>query len=132
MKGTYLLVMELHKDISIMIGKQRILHFKKGYYAYVGSALNGLEQRILRHLRTNKKIYWHIDYLLPFIQIIEIFYKENTRREECSIARFFKRNFTYIPGFGSSDCSCTSHLFYESSKEFSQLANDLQMKTYPL
>jgi Uri superfamily endonuclease len=46
MKGTYLLVMELHEDTSIMVGKHRIIHFKKGYYVYVGSALNGLEQRI--------------------------------------------------------------------------------------
>ena len=132
MKGTYLLVMELHEDTSIMVGKHRIIHFKKGYYVYVGSALNGLEQRIQRHLRTNKKNHWHIDYLLHFTEIVEILYKENTLREECSIARLLKRNFTNIPGFGCSDCSCKSHLFYGSLKELSQLANDVQMKTYLL
>ena len=130
MKGTYLLVMALHKDASVMVGKHGIIHFKKGYYVYVGSALNGLEQRIQRHLRTNKKIHWHIDYLLPFTEIVEILYKENTRREECAIVRMFKRNFTNIPGFGCSDCSCKSHLFHGSFKELSQTANDLQMKKY--
>jgi Uri superfamily endonuclease len=97
MKGTYLLFMKLHKDTSILVGKHGILHFKKGCYVYVGSALNGLEQRIQRHLSTNKKIHWHIDYLLPFTEIVEILYKENTRRGECAIARMFKKNFTNIP-----------------------------------
>ena len=132
MKGAYLLVMELHKDTSILVGKHGILHFKKGCYVYVGSALNGLEQRIQRHLRTNKKRHWHIDYLLPFTEIVEILYKENTRREECAIARMFKRNFTNILGFGCSDCSCRSHLFHGSFKELSEIANNLQMKTYLL
>ncbi len=132
MKGTYLLFMELHKDTVISVGKLGILHFKKGWYIYVGSALNGLEQRIQRHLRTNKKIYWHIDYLLPFTKIVEILYKENTRREECAITRMFKRNFTYILGFGCSDCSCKSHLFYGSFKKLSEIANNLRMKTYLL
>ncbi len=61
MKGVYLLVMELPKNTSVMVGKHRLVHFQKGYYVYVGSALNGLEQRIERHLRKQKKIHWHID-----------------------------------------------------------------------
>jgi Uri superfamily endonuclease len=132
MKGTYLLVMELRDDTSIMVGKQGVVHFQKGYYAYVGSALNGLDQRIQRHLRTKKKIHWHIDYLLPFTEIVDIFYKENTRKEECRIAREFERNFTNIPGFGCSDCTCKSHLFYGISKEISKVILNLQMKSYPM
>jgi Uri superfamily endonuclease len=130
MKGTYLLVMELGKDTSIMVGKHGFVHFQKGCYAYVGSALNGLDQRIRRHLRTKKKTHWHIDYLLPFTEVIGIFYIECARREECRVSRVFERNFTVIPGFGCSDCSCESHLFYGSSHEISQKALDLQMKTY--
>ncbi|HWR26982.1 MAG TPA: GIY-YIG nuclease family protein, partial [Candidatus Thermoplasmatota archaeon] len=72
--------------------------------------MNGLDQRIQRHLRTNKKTHWHIDYLLPSTEIVDIFYKENTRKEECRIAREFERNFTNISGFGCSDCTCKSHL----------------------
>ena len=130
MKGTYLLIMTLPKDTSIIVGKHGILHFKKGCYAYVGSALNGLEQRIQRHLRTDKKTHWHIDYLLPFTEIVEIFYKENNRKEECSIAQDLERNFTSIPGFGCSDCSCKSHLFFGSSEEITQVATHLEMKLY--
>ena len=130
MNGTYLLIITLPKDTTVMVGKQGLLHFKKGYYAYVGSALNGLDQRIQRHLKADKKIHWHIDYLLAFTEIVEIFYKENNRREECSIAQVLERNFTSIPGFGCSDCSCKSHLFFGSSEEITQVVTHLEMKLY--
>lgn len=132
MKGTYLLVMELYKDTSLMIGKHGVIHFQRGCYAYVGSALNGLDQRIQRHLRSNKKTHWHIDYLLPFTKIVDVFYKENTRREECEIAKGFEKNFTYIPGFGCSDCVCTSHLFNGSYHNILRVIDSLNMKLYPL
>jgi Uri superfamily endonuclease len=132
MKGTYLLIMTLLKDTSVMVGKHGIIHFKKGCYAYVGSALNGLEQRIQRHLRTDKKTHWHIDYLLPFTEIVDIFYKENNRRDECRIAQGFKKNFARISGFGCSDCTCQSHLFYGCFEEITQVAINLQMKSYLL
>jgi len=131
MKGSYLLIITLPKDTSIMVGKRRMLQFKKGCYAYVGSALNGLEQRIQRHLRTDKKTHWHIDYLLPLTEIVEIFYKENNRREECSIAQNLERNFTSIPGFGCSDCSCKSHLFYGSFDDIMQAVTSFHMELYP-
>jgi Uri superfamily endonuclease len=130
MKGAYLLIITLPKDASVMVGKQGLLHFKKGCYAYVGSALNGLEQRIQRHLRTDKKTYWHIDYLLPFTEIVEILYKENNRREECRIAQFLERNFGSIPSFGCSDCSCTSHLFFGSFDNIIQAVTSLHMELY--
>lgn len=130
MKGVYLLVMELPKNTSVMVGKHGFVYFQQGYYVYVGSALNGLEQRIERHLRKQKKIHWHIDYLLPSTEIVDIFYKESNRRDECRIARVFERTFPGILGFGCSDCACSSHLFYGSSKEISKVVVDLQMKSY--
>jgi len=132
MKGVYLLLIELPKPTTLTIGKLGAIYFEKGCYAYVGSALNGLDQRIQRHLRTDKKTHWHIDYILPFTEVVEIFYKENNRREECSIAQNLERNFTSIPGFGCSDCSCKSHLFHGSSEEIIQLAINLQMTSYRL
>jgi Uri superfamily endonuclease len=132
MKGTYLLIMALPKDSSVMVGKHGIIHFQKGCYAYVGSALNGLDQRIQRHLRTDKKTHWHIDYLLPFTEIVDILYKENNRREECQIAQSLERNFASIPGFGCSDCSCNSHLFFGSFDKIIQTISSLHMKMYLL
>jgi len=131
MKGAYLLIITLPKDASVMVGKHGIFHFKKGCYAYVGSALNGLEQRIQRHLRTDKKTHWHIDYLLPFTEIVEILYKENNRREECRIAQSLEKNFAGISGFGCSDCSCKSHLFFGSFDAIMQAVISLHMELYP-
>jgi len=42
MKGSYILLIKLDEDKDIQIGKLGNISFKKGYYAYVGSALNGL------------------------------------------------------------------------------------------
>lgn len=112
MKGSYILVIELKKDKTIQIGTLGKIHFKKGFYAYVGSALNGLEQRINRHLRKIKKKHWHIDYFLDFAEVVDVFYKENETREECKIAKMLGNQLVSIPGFGSSDCRCKSHLFY--------------------
>jgi Uri superfamily endonuclease len=130
MKGAYLLVMTLPKDTSIMVGKQGVVHFQKGCYVYVGSALNGLDQRIRRHLRSQKKTHWHIDYLLPFVEIVEIFYKENIRKEECRIAQVLNKNFKNISGFGCSDCTCTSHLFKGPFHDLLRIINTLNMESY--
>lgn len=130
MKGTYLLVMKLPKDAKVRIGKRGRRGFKNGYYVYIGSALNGLEKRIQRHLRSEKKTHWHIDYLRPYTEVSDIFYKENTIKEECRIAQVFEEQFDSIPGFGCSDCSCKSHLFYGVSQEIGRLAGALEMKPF--
>ena len=77
MKGCYILLIKLEKDKIIKIGKFVNRLFKKGFYVYIGSALNGLENRINRHLRNNKKIHWHIDYLFQCAEIIDVYYNEN-------------------------------------------------------
>lgn len=112
MKGSYVLVIKNKKDQSIQIGKLGNLFFKKSFYAYIGSALNGIEQRVKRHLRENKKTHWHIDYLLKKTEVIDIFCKESKIREECKIANVFKQRLKPISSFGSSDCNCETHLFY--------------------
>ena len=127
MKGSYLLLLELPEDKPITIGKHGPITFPHGFYIYVGSALNGINQRIQRHLRTRKKKHWHIDYLLEHATVVEIFYKENKKREECTIAQCFHNSCTSIPGFGCSDCTCSSHLFYEPKERFYKIIEKLQM-----
>ena len=130
MKGSYLLVIKKENDSIIRIGKLGEIPLKKGFYVYVGSALNGLEQRIQRHLRENKKIHWHIDYLLKHAKIINAFYKENNTREECFIAKIFEETLHSISGFGCSDCKCKSHLFYGTYNEIKHIIDGLNMKPY--
>ena len=128
MKGSYILLMELDEDKNIKIGKLGNIFFKNGYYVYVGSALNGLENRINRHLRSDKKLHWHIDYFLQHAKVIDAFYKENEIREECFIANKIGENATPINGFGCSDCNCKSHLFNGCKKFFLYMINELKMK----
>jgi Uri superfamily endonuclease len=132
MKGSYILVIELKEDKTIQVGKLGRIHFKKGFYAYVGSALNGLEQRINRHLRKIKKKHWHIDYFLDFAEIIDVFYKENEAKEECKIAKMLEKQLVSIPGFGCSDCRCRSHLFFGSQTEIVEIVNRLGMTIYSI
>jgi Uri superfamily endonuclease len=120
MKGTYVLIIENHADMELEIGRIGLIPFKKGFYAYVGSALAGLEQRIGRHRRdlgNNKKLHWHIDYLLAnsAVELKEVVCAETEARKECEIAKNLNQQLESIPKFGCSDCSCTSHLFFSSN-----------------
>ncbi len=116
MKGCYILLIELPQEESIAVGSLSLVRFPGSYYAYVGSALGGLEPRLNRHLSTKKKLRWHIDYLLQKAAINAIMICETDDRVECAIARSLSRRYEAIPDFGSSDCRCPSHLFI-STKE---------------
>jgi Uri superfamily endonuclease len=131
MKGCYVLLINLKSTQNIAFGTKHNYDFKKGYYAYVGSALHGLEHRIQRHLRHNKKLFWHIDYLLKYATITQVYYKENAYREECSIANQLQQNFESIKGFGCSDCRCSSHLFYAPYSQIIKRIQHLDMKQLP-
>ncbi|MBI5458408.1 DUF123 domain-containing protein [Methanobacterium sp.] len=114
LKGTYCLLINLNKNQSIEIGKKGEIQFKKGCHVYVGSALNSLEGRIKRHLRQNKKMHWHVDYLLdsPHTQVTEVFYSDDGDKHECELAAQIALKGAEIKGFGCSDCNCPAHLFY--------------------
>lgn len=130
MKGCYVLVIKLKKDMFIKTGRLGKIFFRKGFYVYVGSAMNNLEQRINRHLRRNKKTHWHIDYLLRHGEIKHVFYRESSKKEECNIANKLMKVLSMIPGFGCSDCSCKSHLFFGDERVIISSIRILDMKNY--
>jgi len=116
MKGSYILILELSESQYIPVGQLGILYFTEGFYAYVGSALNGLETRINRHLRLNKRHHWHIDYLLDQASICDVILVLVEGRLECTLARALKEELLCIRRFGSSDCRCRGHLFHAAGK----------------
>ena len=122
MKGIYILLIKISKSIQTKIGSLGKINFKKGLYAYVGSAQNNLEKRVKRHLSNNKKTFWHVDYLLnnKFTKVSKVFYKKASKSEECRIANKLTGNL--IQNFGSSDCDCKSHLVKIRNLDIPKLA----------
>ena len=129
-KGSYILIIQLEDDKKIFVGKLGKIDFKKGYYVYVGSAMNGLKQRLQRHLRSQKKTHWHVDYLTSQAKITNIFLKLSNHKQECKIAQTLAAKLSAITEFGCSDCKCKSHLFYGSYKEIKNVVKKLQMTEY--
>jgi Uri superfamily endonuclease len=132
MKGTYCLLIKCHRDIEKSIGKLGIIRFARGYYLYIGSALNNMEKRISRHLLKRKNKFWHIDYLTcdSSIRIEKIYIIEDPVRLECRKAEGFAEAMEAVPGFGSSDCLCRSHLFHApANRDISNLEKQIILKS---
>ena len=122
MRGTYIIVIYLLEYSKIEIGSLGEIDFAKGYYLYIGSAMGNigsttLENRVKRHFSKpkNKKIFWHIDYLLTNKKCVItcIYLIPSLNRLECIIAKEITEiSDNFIKDFGSTDCECLSHLYY--------------------
>jgi Uri superfamily endonuclease len=131
--GSYVLVLNVQQPCRIKAGKLPEREFQPGIYLYIGRAKKYLRGRLFRHLRKNKKLFWHIDYLLQNAQFKEVWCRLNFFNE-CQMAdkiiRICEEDCSLIPGFGSSDCQCPSHLiyFYGESRVLSVLRNELGLR----
>ena len=133
MQGIYVLVIRLDDDISLQVGALGKRKFKKGLYAYVGSAQISVEKRVARHLRRQKRLFWHIDYLLncKSVEVIEVLSRKAKKAEECKVAKVLDEQNEPIMGFGCSDCRCATHLFRLNSYPISfQEVPSLIIKKY--
>ncbi|MEM2866541.1 MAG: GIY-YIG nuclease family protein [Candidatus Hadarchaeales archaeon] len=115
MRGTYALILHVPFDLQLKVGELGVRSFREGYYAYVGSALSGVEGRVRRHLRKEKPSHWHIDYLRMRAVVVDLVKAESRVRKECRVAKELA-DLPSVLGFGSSDCRCTSHLFYHPDR----------------
>jgi Uri superfamily endonuclease len=110
---TYQLVIRVGNDLCLRVGRFGTWRFPAGVYIYTGSASRNFEARVARHLRRDKTLRWHIDYLLaaPGVEIEAVVRSTET---ECLLNRNTPGQ-TLIPGFGASDCvqGCGSHLKYQ-------------------
>ena len=104
--------------LHILVGRTRILdigrlgrfRFPAGRYVYTGSARRNLVARVRRHLSREKRLRWHIDYLLAG-HGVRVTAVELSRDPECEVNRASGGE-VVVPGFGASDCreGCASHL----------------------
>jgi Uri superfamily endonuclease len=134
MKGSYILVVFIDREIKLIIGALGKIKFQKGFYLYIGSAMGNsgsatLINRIRRHISPpeSKRTHWHIDYLLinKYSSVCCVYLIPSYQNLECFIANeVLNVSDGHIDKFGSSDCHCRSHLLY--FKEFKSLKKIFQ------
>jgi sugar fermentation stimulation protein A len=111
-RGSYLLILQLQKKRNLSVGRLGRIAFRPGFYIYVGSAMRALGKRLDRHRRTRKRLHWHIDGLRGVTGFHSVLPIRASARLECEIASALKGIGQWeIPGFGSTDCGCETHLF---------------------
>lgn len=115
-KGIYCLVFR-NPACMVRIGALGEIPFRAGFHIYVGSALgSGGLTRMERHIRLaevrDRPQKWHVDYLLtdPGFLLSYAVYATTPDRLECPLVA--EMGGEVVPGFGCSDCACTSHLMY--------------------
>lgn len=118
LRGVYTLIIRFSRRCKASIGTQRSALVQQGLYLYTGSALGrgstSLESRIRRHLRREKREFWHVDRLLvcKSAKVVSAVLAETTGKVECTVnAALLKDPKVGVPfrGIGSSDCRCESH-----------------------
>jgi sugar fermentation stimulation protein A len=111
-RGSYLLILNLKRDRKIDVGKLGRVVCRKGFYIYVGSAMANLSKRMDRHRHLRKQHHWHIDELRAVTEFHSVLAIRSSERLECQVAKAMLEISEWsVPSFGSTDCSCDSHLF---------------------
>jgi len=107
---TYQLNIRISQPVTIVIGRLGTYHFPAGNFVYTGSAKRNMEARVARHLRAEKTLRWHIDYLLcaPGVSVTGV---ERSAQPECEVNQGTAGSMP-VAGFGAGDCmgGCGSHL----------------------
>jgi Uri superfamily endonuclease len=129
LRGVYTLIIRLARPCKATIRKHVPVVVDRGLYLYTGSASGrgsaSLEGRIRRHLRREKKEFWHVDRILACksAHVVSVVYAVTTSKGECRVnAALLKHTNIRVPfkGLGSSDCRCESH-FLEARGSFRSL-----------
>jgi Uri superfamily endonuclease len=115
--GTYALLLKAGATRSIEVGRLGVLELTPGFFVYVGSAFGGggLGARTSRHCSSPKTLHWHVDYLRAATEPFAIWYTLDAVPRECQWSNVLSHmSSTAFPlrGFGSSDCTCKSHLHF--------------------
>jgi Uri superfamily endonuclease len=116
--GVYTLIIRSSQPCRITVGRCLSISLERSLYIYTGSAVGrgstSLEGRITRHLRQEKKRFWHIDRILSSgsARVASVVFAETARKMECKTnTALLKDSCIVVPvrGVGSTDCKCESH-----------------------
>ncbi len=114
-KGSYILAYRNTRCRRISVGALGTIAFDAGYYLYCGSGMGDLFARIERHRRKSPVRHWHVDYLKDGMTMTAHLPVAGDQPGECGLAAgLASLGGKPVPGFGSSDCRCGSHLFHFS------------------
>jgi Uri superfamily endonuclease len=98
----------------LVVGSLGAVTLERGWYAYVGSAVRGRDARVARHLRPDKPLRWHADYLFTAFPAARAWLIDGAAGE-CELADALAA----IAGaerrprrFGAGDCRCAGHLVW--------------------
>lgn len=125
MKGSYFLVIKVGRDKSVRT-KRREFPLKAGYYVYVGSAMNSLGKRVERHFKKDKKLHWHIDFLLKEAKLLRVYLIPSDAKIEEELSREVSKFGKPVKGFGASDLKINSNLYYFKDEPDNLLIDILQ------
>ncbi len=110
MRGSYFLVIRLEGD-KVVRTKAKEFHLKGGYYVYVGSAMNSLEKRVKRHFSKEKRLHWHVDFLLKEAELLRAYLIPSEERLEEKLSLEVAKYGEPVEGFGASDIKVSTNLY---------------------
>ena len=115
-KGIYCLVFN-NPACTVRVGALGEIAFRRGWHIYVGSALGSgglarLERHIALSRNKDKRPKWHVDYLSESQSFSLRYTRPCSDGRAAGVPACRSPWGENIPGFGCSDCDCTSHLFY--------------------
>jgi len=130
MRGSYFLVIKVERDMIVRT-KRKEFPLKAGYYVYVGSAMNSLEKRVERHFKKDKKLHWHIDFLLKESKLLRAYLIPSDAKIEEELSMEVSKFGKPVEGFGASDLKIGSNLYYfkdEPDKILTDILRKLGLK----
>ena len=131
-KGTYVLFLRFDRHVEAEVGSLGLVPLEAGTYCYVGSAMNGLDQRVSRHLSHKKKKRWHIDSLTLICSDMIAYEHEGDGLSECELSNNIRDagGTPAVKGFGCSDCGCQTHLYRVDEEHTRKVLERLGMTVF--
>ena len=117
----YIVAAHVPRRETLGVGALGAVGLERGWYAYVGSARRGRAARVARHMRADKPLRWHADYLFgrhaaSRAWLVDVPATALAQPAECALVAGLlgaePRARRASPRFGASDCGCAGHLLW--------------------